>query len=62
MIEQAVRASPNEPAYQITLIRMLAAQGKSAQARQALTRLETLNIGGRLNPSIAELNALSAIH
>jgi len=62
MTREAVKVSPDEPAYQITLIRMLAAWGKSAEARQALTRLETLNIGGRLNPSIAELSALPAMH
>ncbi|OOG42735.1 hypothetical protein B0E51_03145 [Rhodanobacter sp. C05] len=55
MIQQAVKAAPNEPAYQITLIRMLAAQGRSVDARVVLKRLQTLNIGGRLNQALAEL-------
>jgi hypothetical protein len=55
MIQDAVKTSPNEPAYQITLIRMLAALGRSKEAEAALTQLETLNIGGRLDSSIAEL-------
>ena len=53
-----MHASPDEPAYQITLIRMLSAQGRTAEARAALKRLETLNYGGRLNRSLAELRQL----
>jgi len=59
MTEEAVRAEPNEPVYHITLIRMFAAQGRRTEALDALKQLETLNIGGRLNSSIAELHALS---
>lgn len=55
MTEEAVKASPYEPAYQITLIRMLAAQGRMDQAHQAIQRLQKLNIGGRLDE---ELDAL----
>lgn len=58
MTESAVNASPNEPAYHITLIRMLAAQGRTTDAQQAIKQLETLNIGGRLNASLAELRTL----
>ena len=53
-----MHASPDEPAYQITLIRMLSAQGRTAEARKALKQLETLNYGGRLNRSLAELRQL----
>ena len=55
MIKDAVKASPSEPAYQITRIRMLSAQHRPADARAALKQLETLNTGGRLNSSLAEL-------
>jgi hypothetical protein len=58
MTADAVKASPAEPAYQITLIRMLAVQGRRAEALAALRQLKTLNIGGRLNDSLAELQAL----
>ncbi len=39
-------------------IRMLAAQGRPAEADEALKQLETLNIGGRLNSSVDELRKL----
>jgi hypothetical protein len=55
MLVDAVTSAPNEPAYQITLIRMLIVTDQTAKARAALDRLETLNIGGRLNQAIAEL-------
>ena len=55
MTEAAVKASPYEPAYQITLIRMLAAQGRTDEAHQAIQRLQKLNVGGRLDE---ELDAL----
>jgi hypothetical protein len=58
MAEDAVKRSPNEPAYQITLIRMLAVQGRKAEADKALRQLETLNIGGRLNGSLDQLHAM----
>jgi len=60
MIEEAIEVSPDEPAYQITLIRMLIALGCQDDARKALRKLEALNIGGRLNGSIAELKTLFA--
>ena len=58
MIREAVQASPDEPAYQITLIRMLAAQQRTAEATSALKQLESLNTGGRLNSSLNELRKL----
>jgi len=59
LTEDAVKASPNEPAYQITLVRMLVAQGRTVDAQQAIQQLRALNTGGRLNSSLAELRALS---
>jgi hypothetical protein len=57
LTEEAVKTSPKEPAYRITLIRMLAAQGRKTDANKALEQLEPLNIGGRLNSSLSELRA-----
>jgi hypothetical protein len=58
MINGAVKAAPNESAYRITQIRMLVAQGYPAQARDALTELRRLNIGGQLDGSLKELSTL----
>jgi hypothetical protein len=61
MTKKAIRTSPNEPVYQITLVRMLAAQGRKTDAKNALMQLKALNIGGRLNGSLAELSALPGL-
>jgi hypothetical protein len=61
MTEEAVQAQPGEPAYRITLVRMLAAQGRKAEAEKALKQLDTLNIGGRLDDSLRELRALLSL-
>ncbi len=58
MTAEAVKAKPSEPAYHITLTRMLAAQERYDEARQQIRALENLNIGGRLDGSIAGLKAL----
>jgi hypothetical protein len=57
MTNDAVAASPNEAAYQITLIRMLTAQRRFDDARQALKHLQHLNIGGRLDSDLQGLSA-----
>ena len=61
MTEDAVKASPSEPAYQITLIRMLAVLGRTAEAEKAIGQLATLNYGGRLDSSLAELHKLPGL-
>jgi hypothetical protein len=61
MTEEAIKTSPNEPAYQITLIRMLIAQGRKAEAERALRNLNSLNIGGRLNQDLSALRALPGL-
>lgn len=61
MTEEAVKADPNEPAYRITLVRMLAVQGRKTEALQELQELNSLNIGGRLNDTLAELRNLPAL-
>jgi hypothetical protein len=58
MTAEAVKAKPDEPAYRITLIRMLVAQGHTQQGREALRQLRQLNFGGRLNAQLTELDAL----
>ena len=58
MTEAATRAAPSEPAYHITLARMLLAVGHTDEARQQIQALQTLDIGGRLDGSIAGLQAL----
>jgi len=61
MTTDAVKAKPDEPAYQITLIRMLVAEGRKADAKQAIQQLETLNVGGWLNGSLTELHKLPGL-
>jgi protein O-mannosyl-transferase len=61
MTKEAVKASPGEPAYQITLIRMLAAQGHDVEAELALRKLTALNIGGRLDQDLSILRALPGL-
>jgi protein O-mannosyl-transferase len=61
MIVKAIRVAPNEPAYRITLIRMLAAQNRTAEANDALKQLELLNVGGRLDSTLSELRKLPGI-
>jgi hypothetical protein len=58
MAELAVLKSPGEPAYRITLIRMLLVEGKLSKAHEALGQLQLLNFGGRLDTQLAELRAL----
>lgn len=61
MAREAVAAEPGEPAYRITLIRMLAAQGREQEARRELKQLEALNTGGRLDDTISELQRLPSL-
>lgn len=55
LAKDTVKADPHEPAYHITLARMLIAQGRTDEVRQQIQALQQLNIGGRLNQNIAEL-------
>lgn len=58
MTEGAVEDAPSEPAYRITLVRMLVATGHNVRARAALTQLQSLNFGGRLDASIQSMQEL----
>lgn len=55
MAEATVKAAPSEPAYRITLIRMLIAKGDLVQAHRQLDTLQEFNLGGRLNSDIDQL-------
>ena len=52
---RAVNGSPQEPAYLITLTRMLLAQHKVDEARTRLAQLEGLNLGGHLDGQLKTL-------
>jgi hypothetical protein len=56
MMQDAVTTNPKEPAYRVTLIRMLTDKGRLDEARQELRELQPLNIGGRMDAGIAILN------
>jgi hypothetical protein len=62
MIEGAVASAPNEPAYRITQVRMLATMGYDARAREALVQLQAMNYGGRLDTTVRSLQDLVDKH
>lgn len=55
MAEAAVKAAPNEPAYRITLVRMLIVRGDEGAISQQMQALRSMNIGDRLGSSIRSL-------
>ena len=52
----AVRAAPAEPAYRITLARMLLALDRPAAAREQVRALQDMNLGGRFDSDIDSLS------
>ncbi|KZC19690.1 MULTISPECIES: hypothetical protein [Rhodanobacter] len=58
MLSDATTTAPGEPAYHITLARMLAAQGRYAEVEKQIAALQSLNTGGRLERDIASMRAL----
>jgi hypothetical protein len=60
MSQAAVAASPNEPAYRITVIRMLVVQKQMIEAQQEYQQLRRLNIGGYLDGTLESLQHLLA--
>jgi hypothetical protein len=50
-----VKADPGEPAYRITLVRMQIASNHIDEANEQMKALQRLDIGGRLDNSIHEL-------
>lgn len=58
MTASAIKAAPSETAYRITLIRMLVALGQQSDAQSAMKQLESLNYGGRLDSTLAQLRAM----
>lgn len=57
MLQEAVTTNPKEPAYRITLVRMLTDVGRLDDARQAMKGLQSLNLAGHMDEGIATLNA-----
>ena len=55
LLQRTVASAPHEPAYHITLARMLVVQGDAAGARQQVAALQQINLGGRLDGDIANL-------
>lgn len=55
MMQGAVSASPTEPAYRISWIRLLIAQRQLDDASAQLTLLEPMNYGGSLTSDIVQL-------
>lgn len=61
LLQSAAQESPNEPAYLITLVRMLATQGNREEAERAIARLQRLNVGGRLDGTLKKLREMPAL-
>jgi hypothetical protein len=55
MIERAITAAPAEPAYRITLGRMLLTSGHPDEAQRQVDKLKAINVGGRLDQDIHAL-------
>lgn len=51
----AMNANRGEPAYRITVIRMLIVEGRLDEARDALAVLERMNVGGSLDGTLKDL-------
>jgi len=58
MLTDAATTAPSEPAYHITLARMLATQGRYVEVERQIAVLQSLNTGGRLERDIAGMRAL----
>lgn len=57
MIRKATEVEPSEPSYHITTLRYAIAMDDLAMARDQLSRLQRLNVGGRLSSQISLLQA-----
>ncbi|MDQ8049791.1 hypothetical protein [Luteibacter sp.] len=58
MLADAVQGKPGEPAYRITLIRMLVVLGRHDEARMQRDALAAMNVGGELSSDIADADKL----
>lgn len=56
MLKEAIAAKPGEPAYRVSHIRMLLAEGRNAEARSERNDLAAMNIGGALNDDITGID------
>ncbi|ULU25058.1 tetratricopeptide repeat protein [Dyella terrae] len=57
MLQDAVAANPKEPAYRVTLVRMLTDMNRLEEARLALNDLQPFNLAGHMDQGIGRLNA-----
>lgn len=55
MLKEAVLTNPQEPAYRVTLVRMLTEEGHLDEARLALNQLAQFNLAGHMNEGITTL-------
>jgi len=62
MAQESVNTQPSEPAYRITLARMLAVQDRFDEVQEQIHAMESLNYGGRLNSDIKKLRALLPVN
>lgn len=60
MLSEAVRNKPNEPAYRITLIRMLMALDRRDEAKAQRDQLAHMNVGGALDNDLRTIDAALA--
>ena len=58
LADEAVRLRPRDVDARIALARMNIVLGNGGKAREQLQALERLNVGGRLDATIAELRAM----
>jgi hypothetical protein len=58
MCSDAMHGKPEEPAYRITVIRMLAAMGRIDEAQTERNQLARMNIGGALDGDLASVDRL----
>jgi hypothetical protein len=56
--QDAVRGRPGEPAYRVTLARMLAVMGRMPEAKVQRDALAGMNVGGAFDDDIGSLDAL----
>lgn len=57
---EAMHSKPDEPAYRITVIKMLATQERLNEAKAELATLKTMNVAGSLNGPIIQLSSLTS--
>lgn len=57
MLQDAVATDPREPAYRVTLVRMLTDMNRLDEAQEALRGLQAINVAGHMDDGISMLKA-----